>query len=330
LFKRHASTSPRQDRRLGRRFRMPPRYGGRSFSAASALPLERGLIRSGHLPAVVGAAVRQPGRLAALILVLVRTRSEHVFLSGSSAGQALRTYFTQRSLGIFPQNQLCRGVLLLPPDHGDYVRGHRRQALRTNVRRARAAGIRCDVMEDRSLALHEVLDGFRHQGASINDADTDLWLSTVARPELTLMVARDKCGRALAHAGVLVDDMVCVIVFAVATSHEARWALHDYLVRQLIARRVRYLMAAGGGPFGALGFTANVQHYQHLLGYELRHLIPVHPRSMRRVRRLSASLVVMAVASVTLLLPPAAASARANRSPHTVVGQTMSGNHCPR
>jgi hypothetical protein len=123
------------------------------------------------------------------------------------------------------------------------------------------------------------------------------------------MVARDKYGRPLALSGVVIDGPVCLIVSALAVSHEARWALHDHLVQILIARRARYLVAEGGGPFGALGFTANVQHYQHLLGYELRHLIPVRPDAMMWRRRRLASLVVAAVTAATLLAPAGAAGA---------------------
>jgi hypothetical protein len=106
-----------------------------------------------------------------------------------------------------------------------------------------------------------------------------------ASPHTTLTVARDEHGRPLAYAAVIIDDMVCLICSALANCHEARWALHDHLVQILIARRVRYLLAEGGGLFGALGFAVNVQHYQHLLGYELRHLRPV-PRRTRSRRRL--------------------------------------------
>ncbi|HTX32530.1 MAG TPA: hypothetical protein VMD09_14195 [Solirubrobacteraceae bacterium] len=109
--------------------------------------------------------------------------------------------------------------------------------------------------------------------------ESEAWMSgvpeAVARSELTIVVARDEDGRPLAWAAAIVDDMVCLIDKALATSHEARWALHDHIVRLLIARRVRYLLAEGGGPFGALGLTPNVRHFQHLLGYELRHVGPV-------------------------------------------------------
>jgi hypothetical protein len=290
------------------------RYGGPWFSAASALPLA-GLIRDGRVPALAADVVRQPARGAALLRLLLRTRSEELRLSESSAGQALRDYFNVRAFGVFPRNRLCRGVLLLPRDHSEYLRGRSRQALRTNLRRASHAGITCETVIDRSRVLDELTDVFRLAG----DREADAWRATLARREVTLMVARQKCGRPLAIAGAVVDDAVCLIIFALAISHEARWALHDHLVRTLIARRVRYLLADGGGPFGALGFTTNVQHYQQLLGYELRHLVPAKPHSVARRRRLSPSLGVAAAAA--LFLSPASATvidaAWAGPSQHT-------------
>jgi hypothetical protein len=154
-----------------------------------------------------------------------------------------------------------------------------------------------------------VIDEFMDAYDSARDGAPDGWRASLAPPHVTLMVARDKRGRPQALAGVVIDDSVCLIVLAVAISHEARWALHDHLVRTLIARRVRYLVAEGGGPFGALGFTANVQHYQHLLGYELRHLIPRRPDAMMWRRRRLASLVVATVTAATLLVPAEAVGA---------------------
>jgi hypothetical protein len=211
-----------------------------------------------------------------------------VFVSGSVTGQALRAYFNERALGVFPKNRLCRGVLVLPHDHADDLRGRRRQALRTNLRKAAAAGIRCEVVSDSRRAVDDACHVLS-QWNSLNATELRYWTVSpefFARPETTVMVARDERGRPVAYAAAIIYDMVCLIGSALAICHEARWALHDHLVRLLIARRVRYLLAEGGGPFGALGFAVSVQHYQHLLGYELRHLRPVSARPMMRTRRL--------------------------------------------
>ena len=79
-----------------------------------------------------------------------------------------------------------------------------------------------------------------------------------------------------------------------------------------------YLLADGGGPFGALGFATSVQHYQHLLGYELRHLVPLGTRRRTYRRRLVGSIAVAVVAAaVAIIAPPAAAERR--RLPHVTI-----------
>ena len=46
------------------------------------------------------------------------------------------------------------------------------------------------------------------------------WQALLARPEMTLMVARDQLGRPLALPAVVIDDAVCVIRLAPASSRE--------------------------------------------------------------------------------------------------------------
>jgi len=286
------------------------RYGGPWVSAASGLPLMADAMRPLPLARLVAAGLRRPRCAAALIGLLLRTPTEYVDLSRTPAGHALDEYFSQRSMWIIPRKRYCRGVLLLPEDHAAYLRGRRRQALRTNLRRAAAAGIKCEVVNDRRSADEDIVGVLRRQWSSLTEADLQYRLNEVsaclAQPDVTLTVARDEHGQPVAMATTLIDDKVGLIKHAVAISHEARWALHDHIVRILIARRVRYLLVDGGGPFGALGFAKNVQHYQRLLGYELRHVAPVRTRRAPRRRRVVASLVVVA-ATVAAVVPRAVA-----------------------
>jgi hypothetical protein len=253
------------------------RYGGPWFAAATSLRLDGGLGRPERLIRLLASGARRPHRLFSLVALLVKTPTDVVLLSRSHAGIALRTYFDARFLGVFPQNRLCRGVLLLPTDYTDYRRGHRRQALRTNLRRAADAGIWCESASDPAEALEALAEVLTARTNTPGDPAELLisWEDHFSRPETTTVVARDSAGRPMAVAAAVIDAEVCLIQFAVASSHEARWALHDHLVRALTERGVKYLLAEGGGPFGALGFEAELHHYQHLLGYELRHLIPV-------------------------------------------------------
>lgn len=222
--------------------------------------------------------MRRPKCLIALVLLLRKTPRLHVVLSGSPAGQALNEYFNQRSLGILPRTRLWRGILILPRDHAECLRGRRRQAPGTNLRRAASAGIQCDVVADPWRAVHD-LDLVLWRRGESGTPEAQSWLNevhaAVARVEVTIAVARNEQGRPLGMAELIIDDTVCLIKHAMATTHDARWALHDFIVRTLIAQRVRCLMTDGGGLFGALRFTSNVRHFQHLLGYELRHVVPV-------------------------------------------------------
>jgi hypothetical protein len=275
-------TANNPDRRL--------RYHGPWFEAATSLPLGEGFIRSGKLGAFLIAAVRRPHRIIALLGLLHGTTSESVALSDSRSGQILRDYFSRRSLGVLPVTRFCRGVLVLPRDHAEYLRGRRRQALRTNLRRATEAGIRCELIRDRSGTTEELVLLMSERRLAPDRFGAGALRAMVERPELTLIVARAATGRPLAVAAALIDDAVCLLEFAIANDHGARWILHDYLVRTLIERRVSYLVAHGGGPFGALGFSPAVQHYQHLLGYELRHLVAEPNRVACQRRGLSGRL----------------------------------------
>ena len=253
------------------------RYGGSLFSATDALPLTD-LANPKVMVKFMAAIVCQPRRLTVLIGLILRTPREHVVLSGSREGQALARYFNHRQLGIL-QNRLCRGVLLLLDDHADYLRGRHRHALRNNLRRAEAAGIRCELLSDLGGIGDKIFAIMRHQWSRASEAHVRHWTDHFGvlfeRPETTVMAARDQDGNMLALVGATIDESVCAIHFAMATRHEARWALHNHLVRDLIARRVRYVLAADNGLLGALAYSTNIRHYQHLLGYELRHITPV-------------------------------------------------------
>ena len=220
---------------------------------------------------------------------------------------------------------------MVPQQRSDYVRGRRRHALRTNLRRAAAAGIRCKLMESGSGAVEavEMVTQSRLRGP-LATADVNYFRSLLANPGTTLLVARDREDRPRAVLVAVIDKTVCLWKWATSNSHEARWALHHHLVSLLIDRGVQYLVSSGEGPFGALGFTTNVQRYQHLVGYELRHVSPARTvrrreRAVRVTRRRLVASLVLAAAIVTAIAPRAVASAPAPPQ-HPDRGQIASGS----
>jgi len=230
---------------------------------------------------LLSAAVARPRQAGAMIMMLLRSPTVAVVLSDSDAGRHLRKYFDARFLGLFPQNRLCRGVLVLPQRPSQYLHGRRRQAVRTNVRRAAAAGISCETVASPSDALLATRQIVRRRHAPTTAEDlaslAGAWPELFKHAPVTLTIARDRAGTPLAAMAVVIDDDVCLIHMAVASSHEARWALHHHLAMTLIARGVTYLLSADGGPFGALGFPPEVQYYQHLQGYTVCHISPYGP-----------------------------------------------------
>ena len=157
-------------------------------------------------------------------------------------------------MGRLPQNRFCRGVLLLLCDHREYRRDPSRQALRTNVRRTVAAGIVCEAVSDPVLALRAVFEVFENRRVPLSEDGHDVfnisWTALFARPEVTLTVARDQGDRHLAVIAVVIDEMVCLMKVAVASDHDARWALHDRLVRTSIDCSVGYLVVDGADRSG--------------------------------------------------------------------------------
>jgi len=260
----------------GRHVICAARYAGPWFEAARMLGLRAGLGQPDRLAAFVVAALSRPTRLAALGGLLALTPTESVVISCSDAGAVLRRYLDERFLGVFPQNRLCRGVLVLPPDHRSYLVGRHRQALRTNLRRATRAGIQCEVISNADDAMTAVQAIIARRRKRPDDLALLLaeWKAILARPEMTIFVAHNADGESVALAAVVIDQELCLIQIAIACDHAARWALHDHIVRALIESGARVLFAEGGGPFGALGFESELYRFQRLLGYELRHLAP--------------------------------------------------------
>jgi len=268
----------------GRRERL--RYGGAWFSAASGLPLDGGLTEPRRLTRLLGSGLSQPRRLIALLAFLLGAPKLDVRLSASSQGRLLQDYFSRRFLGVFPQSRLCRAVLVLPSDAADYLRGRDRHALRNNLGRARRAGIGCSELDDPTEALTIMQAAWRHREPDVNAANlasmSTRWSAILGRPEVTMHVARGPAGEPLGVVAGVIDEQVCLLRTALATTHEARWALHQHLVRELIDRRVRYLISHDDGPFGALALDPSLHYYQQLLGYQVCHIRPVGPR--RRAR----------------------------------------------
>lgn len=164
----------------------------------------------------------------------------------------------------------AQSVLEVPADEQAYLAGKHRQALRTNLTRARAAGVTCHratVVDEWVVAASRVAAG---RGA-VGVVGVEPTLAPLPGVDARYYVARDRDDVPVAHAGVARFGSYAVLFVLLSDRSEtgsvARYALHTALALDLGRAGVRYL-AVGS----ALRETAGNQYFAHLLGYQVRNL----------------------------------------------------------
>jgi hypothetical protein len=184
--------------------------------------------------------------LIALMFVIPRTR---VCLSESPAGEQIRVHLRLRRWGL-PRFRLAQGVLHLPADFATYLRGRRRQAVRTNVSRARSRGISCTqtVTSSGPFGPAEHWQAMREPGVVVGEA----WVT--------------------------IDDECALLHSLVTSEPDVRWLLHTAIVERLCAHGCRQLLT---NSYDAFLMSTGQQHFQHLLGYSVERVKPRPPRSPR-------------------------------------------------
>ena len=161
----------------------------------------------------------------------------------------------------------AQSVLELVQNEADYLAGKGKQALRTDVRRARSAGVVCREtgFNDFDIAARTVLEARRGDG-----------IHEMGRPgpdqRVGYYVATSRQGDPLVFAGVaLFGNFGLLFVMLSDTkipdSDVARYLLHTFMVTELALSGYSYMLA---GP--VLRESPGNQYFQHLLGYKARNL----------------------------------------------------------
>jgi hypothetical protein len=166
------------------------------------------------------------------------------------------------------RRRLAWAVLDLPAAEEHYLAGRPRQALRTNLRHARALGVTS------SRVTYETW--FEAANAVLRARD-DKPGPGKDRPgpeqQVAYYVARDADGTALTFAGAALFGHFAVLFDLVSRPDRqpdaswARYQLHTCLALDLGRSGVKYLLVGS-----ALRETAGNQYFQHLLGYRARNL----------------------------------------------------------
>ena len=217
--------------------------------------------------------LRHPTALAKTAVTMLRLPWVRLSLSPAPAGEAIRRHVGARRYGL-PTGRLGRAVLTLPDSEEAYLAGRHRQAVRTNVRRARAADIRCHPVGPSGERL-QVARAVYAGGAADDPVSLD-WLEARLSAG-AFFVARDLDGEAVAFASVLVDGEAAYLEFFISSrDHEAaacaRYLLHVHLVVELRRAGVEHLVSDS-----LLAAPPGLRYFQHLVGFE-----PANVRLRRR------------------------------------------------
>jgi hypothetical protein len=235
------------------------RYGSWEFRAAS--DLARRLPNSSPAPALIGSVARQPAMLRVLAAVWRLPVTDLRVRQAEADAWWFGHWFG-------PRRRLAWAVLDLPAAEEHYLVGRPRQALRTNLRHARALGV---------TSSRVTYETWFEAVSAVMRARGDKPGPEQDRPgpgqQAAYYVARDARGTPLAFAGAALFGQFAALFHLVSRPDrqpEASWAryqLHTFLALDLGCSGVEHLLVGS-----AIREPPGNQYFQHLLGYRVRNL----------------------------------------------------------
>jgi hypothetical protein len=184
-----------------------------------------------------------------------------VRLTPSPVGQMIGQHFAIRDDRRLRYRD-AQGVLRLPTDFSEYLRGRHRQAVRTNVGHARRDGLRADV---------EFVPDWEP-----GTGDSRLAFITPGPVERWNLLTAE--GAIVAQAILSVDEEVALLQGLMSLVPHGRWLLHTTMVERLCGSAEVLLINCDD----AYLMPPGVQYFQRLLGYDIARLQLHRPRPSRR------------------------------------------------
>ena len=213
--------------------------------------------------------VRHPRQMLRLGRTLRDLPVVEVTLTDSVSGREIEAAVMHRRFRV-PTGRVARATLEIPTDASAYTRGRHRQAMRTNLARARSSGITTSVVTPDELgALPEAATRPAWRAHL-------MWVQRTFQPydasEAVILVAWDAECRPLAVIGAILDVDVALLKAHVSDGDgtgrsEARYLLMGALVTALAERGCRLLLSDS-----ALTLPRGVAYFQHLAGFAPRNL----------------------------------------------------------
>jgi hypothetical protein len=217
-------------------------------------------------------------------------------LTRSPAGCMIAEHLTIRADGGWRYRH-AQGVLPLPAEFSDYLRGRQRQAVRTNVNHARNAEFTV-----RSSMIHDWKPG-----------DDDSRNPHISPGPVERWTAFAPWGGIVAEAILSVDEDVALLHGLVSWASYARWLLHTAIVERLCGRCSLLLTNTDD----AYRLDAGAQHFQRLLGYQIARLRVHRPISVDRASSWGATAAIPAQTAGRFATPAPADQPPRSSSPVT-------------
>ncbi len=206
-------------------------------------------------------------------------------LTRSPAGQMIGEHLEIRERGSRRYRyRAAQGVLPLPGDFAEYLRGRSRQAVRTNVGHARRAGL---------IVTRRTVEGWE-PGLD----DTRRGLLSPGPVEWWRVYGPDGEEPPLAEAIATVDDDIALLHGLGSSVKYARWLVHTAVVEDLCGRCGHLLVNSDDAYLLGSGH----QHFQRLLGYEIARLEMPKAGRRRSTASWAASAAAMARQNATAVV----------------------------
>src|SRR5262249_12829860 len=155
-----------------------------------------------------------------------------------------------------------QGVLVVPDSTQAYLRGHHKQAVRTNLHRASDERLSCRQLA--SFKEREALADLIDPGFT-DSLERQLLVGRL-EPACSCWAVFDADGEPIGLGAVSVDSEVALIWSLVCRGYLGRWLLHTEIVSEVADRGVTCLL-------GATKMTPvlqpGLQYFQRLLGYQV-------------------------------------------------------------
>jgi hypothetical protein len=174
-----------------------------------------------------------------------------VRLTAAPAGRMIGEHLAIREEGHWRYRR-AQAVLSLPAEFSGYLRGRHRQAVRTNVARAREADLTIV-----SSTIEDWVPG-----------DDDTRAGHIGPGPVEWWRALDPDGEIVAQALLSVDEDVALLQGLISSVTYARWLLHTAIVERLCGHCTVLLVNSDDAYLLGTG----QQHFQRLLGYTIARL----------------------------------------------------------